>query len=329
MNAPRTSRRSAPARGYARARVLAQPRSGRRDARVQGVPAPRVPAERLGVARSRRPPRLSEVDGRVAGAGRRQRLHAAADRGARAVRPAARGARPRQAAVLRHRDDDERRRAWVCSSRATRAGRRRSKAIPITRRAAAPPTSSRRPRFSASTIRTGRRRSPTSATSDPFSAFVAADAERARRAEGDQGRGHPHPHRDGRVADAGRADSTAPAGGSRRPSGCSGSPFGRHNAREGSRLAFGEYVDAQYAVEKADVILSLDADFLCAGAGGLRHARAFASRRRIEGDRGADQPAVRRRKHADQHRHESRSSAAAPRLARSRRSRTRSPRGSA
>jgi molybdopterin-containing oxidoreductase family iron-sulfur binding subunit len=62
-------------------------------------------------------------------------------------------------------------------------------------------------------------------------------------------------------------------------------PFGRHNAREGSRLAFGEYADPQYAVEKADVILSLDADFLCAGNGGLKHARAFASRRRIEGER--------------------------------------------
>ena len=62
-------------------------------------------------------------------------------------------------------------------------------------------------------------------------------------------------------------------------------PFGRHNVREGSRLAFGDYVDAQYAIEKADVILSLDADFLCTGNGGLRHARAFASRRRIEGDR--------------------------------------------
>ena len=62
-------------------------------------------------------------------------------------------------------------------------------------------------------------------------------------------------------------------------------PFGRHNEREGSRLAFGEYVDASYAIEKADVILSLDADFMCAGNGGLKHARAFASRRRIEGDR--------------------------------------------
>jgi MoCo/4Fe-4S cofactor protein with predicted Tat translocation signal len=59
---------------------------------------------------------------------------------------------------------------------------------------------------------------------------------------------------------------------------------GRHNAREGSRLAFGEYLDSQYAVEKADVIVSLDADLLCSGPGGLRHARAFAARRRIEGD---------------------------------------------
>jgi molybdopterin-containing oxidoreductase family iron-sulfur binding subunit len=62
-------------------------------------------------------------------------------------------------------------------------------------------------------------------------------------------------------------------------------PYGRHNAREGSRLAFGEYADAQYAIDKADVILSLDADFLCTGAAGIRHARAFASRRRIEGNR--------------------------------------------
>ena len=54
-------------------------------------------------------------------------------------------------------------------------------------------------------------------------------------------------------------------------------PFGRHNVREGSRLAFGEYVDAQYAIERADVVLSLDADFLCTASGGLKHARAFAS----------------------------------------------------
>jgi Fe-S-cluster-containing dehydrogenase component len=60
-------------------------------------------------------------------------------------------------------------------------------------------------------------------------------------------------------------------------------PAGRHNAREGSRLAFGQYVDPQYSIDKADVILSLDADFLCAGASGLRHSRAFAARRRLDG----------------------------------------------
>ena len=62
-------------------------------------------------------------------------------------------------------------------------------------------------------------------------------------------------------------------------------PVGRHNAREGSRLAFGEYVDAQYALDKATVILSIDADFLCTGPSGIRHARAFAARRRADSDR--------------------------------------------
>src|SRR5678816_2899884 len=72
-------------------------------------------------------------------------------------------------------------------------------------------------------------------------------------------------------------------------------PAGRHNAREGSRLAFGEYVEAQYAVDKADVILSLDADFLCLGAAGLRHARAFASRLGVAGAASADLPEAAKR----------------------------------
>ena len=62
-------------------------------------------------------------------------------------------------------------------------------------------------------------------------------------------------------------------------------PVGRHNAREGSRRAFGEYVDPQYSIDKADVILSLDADFLCTGAAGVKYARAFASRRRVDGNK--------------------------------------------
>ena len=56
-------------------------------------------------------------------------------------------------------------------------------------------------------------------------------------------------------------------------------PITLDNAREGSRLAFGEVLSSRYQVEKADVILSLDGDFLSNGPGAVRYARDFASRR--------------------------------------------------
>jgi molybdopterin-containing oxidoreductase family iron-sulfur binding subunit len=59
-------------------------------------------------------------------------------------------------------------------------------------------------------------------------------------------------------------------------------PASRENAHAGAALAFGEYVDAQYRFDRADVIVSLDADFLGCGAGSLRYARDFAARRRPE-----------------------------------------------
>jgi molybdopterin-containing oxidoreductase family iron-sulfur binding subunit len=59
-------------------------------------------------------------------------------------------------------------------------------------------------------------------------------------------------------------------------------PAAPSNTREGAKLAFGDYVDWQYRVDQADVIVSLDADFLGCGAGSLRYAREFASRRRPE-----------------------------------------------
>jgi molybdopterin-containing oxidoreductase family iron-sulfur binding subunit len=58
-------------------------------------------------------------------------------------------------------------------------------------------------------------------------------------------------------------------------------PCGCDAAREGSRLAFGEYVNTVYRFDQADVILSLDADFLCSGPGSLRYAHDFADKRRI------------------------------------------------
>jgi Fe-S-cluster-containing dehydrogenase component len=57
-------------------------------------------------------------------------------------------------------------------------------------------------------------------------------------------------------------------------------PIGSDNARDGTRLAFGEDVDAQYRLDRADVILALDADFMGWSPGRLRYVRDFAARRR-------------------------------------------------
>jgi len=57
----------------------------------------------------------------------------------------------------------------------------------------------------------------------------------------------------------------------------------RDNVREGAKLAFGEYVNAVYRLEQADVIVTLDSDFLTSGPGCLRYARDFSRKRRVEG----------------------------------------------
>jgi MoCo/4Fe-4S cofactor protein with predicted Tat translocation signal len=56
-------------------------------------------------------------------------------------------------------------------------------------------------------------------------------------------------------------------------------PAGRAAATLGARLAFGEPLHAVYRIDQADVIVSLDADFLYAGAAAVRAARDFAARR--------------------------------------------------
>ncbi|HET8675961.1 MAG TPA: TAT-variant-translocated molybdopterin oxidoreductase [Blastocatellia bacterium] len=57
---------------------------------------------------------------------------------------------------------------------------------------------------------------------------------------------------------------------------------GRASAGEGARLAFGQYVNTIYQFDKADVVLSLDSDFLSCGPGHLRYSRDFISRRRLQ-----------------------------------------------
>jgi molybdopterin-containing oxidoreductase family iron-sulfur binding subunit len=61
-------------------------------------------------------------------------------------------------------------------------------------------------------------------------------------------------------------------------------PVGNHSAREGARLAFGKAVHTYYRLDRADLVVSLDSDFLASGAGSTRYARDFATRRR-RGDR--------------------------------------------
>ena len=57
------------------------------------------------------------------------------------------------------------------------------------------------------------------------------------------------------------------------------SPIAEDQAWEGARLAFGRVLDSQPRLDKADVILSLDADFLFGPGDALRLTREFARRR--------------------------------------------------
>jgi MoCo/4Fe-4S cofactor protein with predicted Tat translocation signal len=62
-------------------------------------------------------------------------------------------------------------------------------------------------------------------------------------------------------------------------------PINRDNVLEGAELAFGQPVETRYDFEKADVIVSLDADFLYAGfPGNVRYIRDFAKRRNPDGN---------------------------------------------
>jgi len=57
-------------------------------------------------------------------------------------------------------------------------------------------------------------------------------------------------------------------------------PVNRENVMAGAQMAFGQPVETQYRLEAADVILSLDADFLYAGfPGSSRYIRDYAGRR--------------------------------------------------
>jgi len=62
-------------------------------------------------------------------------------------------------------------------------------------------------------------------------------------------------------------------------------PVNRDNVLEGAKKAFGQAVETRYDFTKADVIVSLDADFLYGGfPGNAKYIRDFASRRNPDGN---------------------------------------------
>jgi len=60
-------------------------------------------------------------------------------------------------------------------------------------------------------------------------------------------------------------------------------PLGRDGVRAGALQAYGVDLEPRYHLENADVILSLDADFLSEGPARLAMTRAFTERRRVSG----------------------------------------------
>jgi molybdopterin-containing oxidoreductase family iron-sulfur binding subunit len=62
-------------------------------------------------------------------------------------------------------------------------------------------------------------------------------------------------------------------------------PIGRDGARVGGRQAVGNATEAIYHFDKAQVVVSLDSDFLTCGPGSVRYQKDFAATRRVTDDR--------------------------------------------
>jgi molybdopterin-containing oxidoreductase family iron-sulfur binding subunit len=61
-------------------------------------------------------------------------------------------------------------------------------------------------------------------------------------------------------------------------------PAGRDSVRAGAKLAFGRYVETRHDFARADVVLSLDADFVVEGPAAVRYAKDWSSRRKARED---------------------------------------------
>jgi molybdopterin-containing oxidoreductase family iron-sulfur binding subunit len=59
-------------------------------------------------------------------------------------------------------------------------------------------------------------------------------------------------------------------------------PAAAHHTRAGARLAFGNYAQTQYHLDKADVVFAFDADAIAGSSGNLRYVRHFTQRRNVK-----------------------------------------------
>ena len=214
----------------------------------------------------------------------RQRLHAAAGRGDRSVRASAGRAGSRQAALLRDGDADERR-GHRAAGREPRGAADEDRRQP---RSSDEPRRDRpvRPGVDPRSLRSriDRRPSRTSATFGRSARSSAALKDRAHGAGSQPGRGHPDPQRNDHLADAGRADRRVPRRASRRRSGSSGNrsavttrgrAAGSPSASTSTRSTPSTRPTSSSRSTPTSSARAPRAD---------RHARAFASRRRLEGD---------------------------------------------
>ena len=101
----------------------------------------------------------------------------------------------------------------------------------------------------------------------PFSAFAAAMRRCSTAQQATQGAGIRILTETVASPTLGGADRRGPRRGSRRRSGCSGSRSAATTPAKAAGSPSANTSTPQYSIEKADVILSLDADFLCTGRG--------------------------------------------------------------
>ena len=147
--------------------------------------------------------------------------------------------------------------------------------------------------------------------------FLSAVQVGVDRPESESGRRTAIPLRTDHVAVTRRADGDDPPG---LPAGALASvrPDCARRARIGLQAAAGAPVSAVYNFDKADVIVSLESDFLACGPGSVRYTRDFADRRRITDEQKSMNRLYVDREHSLADWSESRSSAADARLGDSR-----------